>query len=139
MKKFFVFLLGSLLGSLFLTLTIPFPFLYNKPIHISIDDFYYALMDLCDNNYYSIFEQPTFHFLQEIHNHTGAKFTLYTYAEATDYKVSCIPQKSIIELSKNSDWLRIGFHSASPDSKNENDSLFKLAFQIVQENLHGGG
>lgn len=128
MKNWVVFLLFFFL----IALTIPIPFLNNKSIHISIDDFHTALKDLCDSNYNSIFEQPTFHFLQNIHKHTGAKFTLFTYAEATDYKVSCIPQKHIIELSNNSDWLLIGFHSATPDSRNENDSLFKLGFQFVQ-------
>lgn len=135
MRKRSVFLLSFL----FIALIVPLPFLHNKPIHISIDDFHYALKDLCDSNYYSIFQQPVFHFLQDIHNYTGAKFTLYTYAEAMDHKVSCIPQKNIIELSKNSNWLRIGLHSANPESKNENDSLFKLAFSFIQGSLHGGG
>ncbi|MCQ2286664.1 MAG: hypothetical protein MJZ76_07295 [Bacteroidales bacterium] len=112
---------------LFALIITPCFFLKNKPVHVSIDDCYLSLMDLYQNkSYTTIFNQPLLKELKELHEKTGAKFTLYTYASApTDsFEIDSLSANFIEEFNENFDWLKIGFHAASPSQKRDDIKSF---------------
>ena len=124
-KRRFICIITAIL--LFGIFAIPFPFLNGKQVHLSLDDFYTAFIDLNKNNYSTIFEQPTFHYLRSIHNTTGAKFTLYTFSKTKNWHLSDIPYKYLNEIAKDT-WIKIGFHSATPESSNNDTEELQKAF-----------
>lgn len=85
-------------------------------LHLSFDDTIYTLKDIIDKSYSSIFEQPFFALLKNLHDRFGAVFSCYCFL---DYKVD----EEIIfsledfteprsgELKENSSWLKFGLHS----------------------------
>jgi hypothetical protein len=106
---------------------LPFPFLNGKQVHLSLDDFHTAFIDLNKKKYSTIFDQPTFHYLHSIHNTTGAKFTLYTFSKTKNWNISEVPSQYLNELAKGS-WIKIGFHSATPESSNNDSEELQKAF-----------
>lgn len=112
----------------------PFPFLNGKKVHLSIDDFYTSFIDLKNEKYGSIYDQPTFHYLKSIHDVTNAKFTLYTFSKAEKWSISEIPTKYINELNQ-SNWIKIGYHSDHPQSKNDNSSNFQKGYLYFESNI----
>lgn len=108
------------------------------PVHVSIDDVELCMKDVASNesSYSSIFHQPFFGELRELHDDFGARFTLYIYAESTDFQIEDVPAKYRNELSANADWLQFGFHAIRPSfSKTETSNLdsFSSAFQRVSQ------
>lgn len=89
-------------------------------------------------SYESIFQQPFFHYLQNLHNEYGVRFTLYIYAESEDYSIEKFPVKFRKELQQNSDWLKFGFHSIRPNFSQptiSNSDSFRIAYTRVVENI----
>lgn len=120
-----------LFSSAFIAITIviiPFFFYNGKKVHLSFDDCYICLKDLSTNNtkYNSIFEHPFFADLKEMHDATGAKFTLYTYEEVNDYNISQLPEKYVKELSSNCDWLKIGYHAKNPSISKDSIAIYQI-------------
>ncbi|MCF0246358.1 MAG: hypothetical protein HUJ55_06000 [Ileibacterium sp.] len=92
-----------------------------KYIHYSIDDVWNCLNDLIQKEsvYSSIFDNPYFARLKEIHDQTGAVFTLNTFNRSvTDqsYNISNLPSKFAHEIQNNSSWLRFAFHGKDINS-----------------------
>lgn len=90
---------------------------FNKtPVHLSIDDVEMCLKELsCDSaKYTSVYDQPFFAYLKQMHDSYGAKFTLYVYLESGDWKIDDMPVRYRQELITNSNWLKFGFHSIRP-------------------------
>lgn len=92
-----------------------FPPIYNtkeRNVHVSIDDCIDCFEDLKNNQgrYESLFSQPLFLFLRQLHDDYGGKFTLYCFKEKVGFDMSQVPSKYYSEFSNNSDWLRIAFH-----------------------------
>lgn len=90
-------------------------------IHFSFDDVYQCIQDITihQNEYTSVFENPFFAWLKEMHDRYGAVFSLYTFnyfSTMPEYDISNIPAKYAEELAGNSEWLKFGFH-ASDDKK----------------------
>jgi len=129
-KRQYICIITAIL--LFGILALPFPFLNGKQVHLSLDDFYTAFIDLNKNNYSTIFEQPTFHYLRSIHNTTGAKFTLYTFPKTKNWNLYDIPSQHLNELARAS-WIKIGFHSATPESTNNDSEELQKAFINFKE------
>lgn len=78
--------------------------------HFSFDDTMKSLKHLTvDAQYKTIFEEPFFAYLKELHDKYGAKFSLYTYNDVID-KVS---DKYKADFRANCSWLKLGLHSTS--------------------------
>ena len=77
-------------------------------IHISFDDVEYCFRNLTDAaSYSSLFDEPFFGWLKELHDLYGAKFSLYSYVDILQ-AVADTYQK---EFFAASDWLKIGLHA----------------------------
>ena len=102
-----------------------------KPVHLSFDDVSICMSDLTKDSlkYNSIFEQPFLADLKQLHESTGAKFTLYVYEMDKDYDIAQFPDKFASEFDANHDWLCIGYHAKrpeyTPDSIAQNDAFCK--------------
>lgn len=116
-----------LLLALILFVTFPLPFLRGKPVHLSLDDVWCAFADLKAGGNPSVYDQPLFHFLKSLHDRTGAKFTLYAFPEAGDWKLSEVPASCWKEL-ESAGWIKVGFHAAKPESTNGDSVELQAAF-----------
>lgn len=88
----------------------------NQFFHYSFDDVSSCFVNLSNNTYASLFEEPFFKKLQELHNKYNAKFSLYTYTD----KLANVPSSYANDFSNASDWLKIGYHSYSSGVSNAN-------------------
>lgn len=92
-----------------------------KMVHFSIDDSCSCINDLIVNQnlYSSPFENKFFGGLKEIHDATGACFSVYTFnvsSSLSGYDISNVPTKFQSYFSENKSWLRFGFHSEADDT-----------------------
>ena len=78
-------------------------------MHLSFDDVSKCFYNLSIKNYSSLFEEPFFAKLKNLHINYGAKFSLYTYNNV----LNNVSNKYATDFSNNSDWLKIGLHSNS--------------------------
>ncbi len=81
-------------------------------IHISFDDTQISFMNLTNNNYTSLYDEPFFKWLKQLNTAYGAKISLFVFNDV----LTDVPDKFKTEFSQASDWLKIGLHS--PDSGN---------------------
>lgn len=123
--KWFVLLVIVLMSVL---LTIPGFYYKGKTVHLSFDDCYVCLKELSSDNtkYNSVFEQPFFADLKDMHEATGAKFTLYVYEEVNGFDITQLPDKYVKELNVNSDWLKIGYHAKNPTITKDSIAIYKV-------------
>ena len=93
-----------------------------KILHFSFDDTCWCLYDLIQNanTYESIFDEPFFEMLKEVHDSTGMVFTLNTFnsiAENTSgyyptgFSISNVPNKFQSNFQANKGWLNFAFHA----------------------------
>lgn len=80
-------------------------------IHISFDDVVACITNLSTNSYTSLFDEPFFGWLRELHVAYGAKFSLYIY-DLT--KLAAVPATYKQEFFEARHWLKIGLHSKQP-------------------------
>lgn len=82
----------------------------NNFIHFSFDDVTTCLGNLKTNynTYTSLWEEPFFKFLYDLHQEYGAKFSLYTYQANMD-----LGNKFKQDFIDSNDWLKIGWHAVS--------------------------
>lgn len=124
MKKNIFLFLGLLLS--IVIVFCPNPLEKNKIVNISIDDVQESLMDLTNEGYTSIFQQPFFSYLKSYHDRYGCCFTLYIQG---DIKFNTQQYKH--EFQNNSNWLKFGFHSIKSNfNKSEASDIrsFRSAF-----------
>lgn len=108
----------------------------HKVVHISFDEVVHVLKDLKENSscYESIFRNDFLKELKELHDKYGACFSLYVFEIDRDFRIEDMPTKYQREFRENSNWLKFGFHSISPDfDKNMSLSDFKASFLNVQD------
>ena len=94
-------------------------------LHFSFDDTIYTLKDIIDKSYDSIFEQPFFAVLKDLHNRFGAVFSCYCFL---DYKVDGevifsledFVEPKFGELKENLSWLKFGLHSKDSETNYSN-------------------
>lgn len=79
-----------------------------KFAHFSFDDVVFCMQDITQNAsaYSSIFENPFFAKLKEVHDKYGTKYSLYLFTE----NISSYTNKFSTEFAKCSDWLKFGLH-----------------------------
>lgn len=91
-----------------------------KKVHISFDDVFVVLQDLQVNqdHYDSVFDNPLLKRLKDMHHENGAMFTFYVYEKNQDfnYDISRMTSKFRDEFKTNSNWLKFGFHSIEPST-----------------------
>lgn len=80
-------------------------------IHISFDDVVACLTNLVNGTYTSLFDEPFFGWLKELHTTYGAKFSLYVYNLTTLASVSTKYKQEFFEARH---WLKFGLHSKTP-------------------------
>ena len=85
---------------------------------MSVDDTFAMLWDLTENQdqYSSIFDQPSFSYLKELHEKYGAVYSLYCYyqqimADGVVHTLAEVTGEYCKEFEMNSDWLRLSFHA----------------------------
>lgn len=93
----------------------------DKMIHFSFDDTIASLRDLTENsaNYSSVFEQPFFKVLKELHDTYGAVFSCYCFnqilnssdSSIIDFSLEDVTDAYADEFTANAHWLKFGFHS----------------------------
>ena len=76
-------------------------------IHISFDDVSYCFKNLKNETYTSLYQEPLFGWLKELHDAYGAKFSLYVYYN----DIKDVPSTYAEEFAAASDWLKIGLHA----------------------------
>lgn len=81
----------------------------NSFLHISLDDVTYCIKNLSSGNLTSLFSEPLFALLKQLHDKYGAVFSLYVY-NLQDSGFLNMPTKYQQEFIANSDWLKVGFH-----------------------------
>ena len=81
----------------------------NPLLHISLDDVEYCIKNLATNDFDSLFDEPLFGMLKEMHDEYGAVFSLYLYKLASA-GLANVPDKYQQEYIDNSRWLKFGFH-----------------------------
>ena len=81
----------------------------NSYIHISLDDVAYCIKNLSTGSLTSLFSEPLFALLKQLHDTYGAVFSLYVYQLQNSGFLN-MPTKYQQEFIGNSDWLKIGFH-----------------------------
>ena len=79
-------------------------------IHISFDDVVACISNLSTNTYSSLFDEPFFGWLNEMHTTYGAKFSLYIY-DLT--KLASVPATYQQEFFEAREWLKFGLHAKS--------------------------
>ena len=79
-------------------------------IHISFDDVVACITNLSTNSYSSLFDEPFFGWLEEMHSEYGARFSLYIYDLA---RLAAVPATYKQEFFDARDWLKFGLHAKS--------------------------
>lgn len=79
-------------------------------IHISFDDVVTCIANLSTNSYSSLYNEPFFGWMKELHNKYGAKFSLYIY-DLT--KLAAVPSTYKDEFFEARHWLKFGLHARS--------------------------
>ena len=85
-------------------------------MHISFDDVSACFVGLASGKYTSLFDEPFFAWLLELHNTYGAKFSLYCYTS----ELSAVPADYANEFFAARDWLKLGLHSDNSSSTFKN-------------------
>ena len=83
-----------------------------KFAHLSFDDVQYCMMDLQTNadTYTSIFDNPFFAMLKDLHDTYGAVVSLYLFLTNSMDGISGYPDKFAVDFADNADWLKFGLH-----------------------------
>ena len=88
-------------------------------IHISFDDVVSSITNLSANTYESLFDEPFFGWLQDLHTAYGAKFSLYIYNLS---KLSAVPDTYKQEFFDARHWLKFGLHAKTPGHNYASDT-----------------
>ena len=94
--------------------------MYNKLLHISIDDVMRAFQRCEERDYQSIYDVKFFRYLRVLHRMSGMKITLYTFEKEGDWSLEKVPNKYKSGFEDASEWLKFGFHAVSKDQAADN-------------------
>lgn len=81
-------------------------------MHVSFDDVEKCFVNLSGKNYTSLYDEPFFKWLKQLHDSYGAKFSLYAYNNV----LASVPNKYATEFFQAKDWLKIGLHAVNASS-----------------------
>lgn len=92
-----------------------------RMIHFSFDDTIASLRDLTEKSstYTSVFQQPFFKVLKELHDTYGACFSCYCFYQilnstdtsVVDFSLEDVTDAYAAEFTANASWLKFGYHS----------------------------
>lgn len=107
----------------------------NNYIHLSFDDVGYCVLNLVNNGalFNSLWDEPFFGLLKNMHDTYGAIFSLYIWNVAN---LANLPSKFKAEFMESSTWLKFGFHSYEEGSLSDtsyNDA--KTAYETFVSNI----
>ena len=88
--------------------------------HLSFDDVQYCMIDLKNhaNDYDSIFDNPFFAMLKNLHDVYGTVVSLYLFLTNSEGGISAYPTTFASEFAENADWLKFGIHQGSTNYAN---------------------
>lgn len=118
------------IGCVALTVYYTHPFIKSgveKHAHISIDDVVKCYQRLVRDSatYKSIFDDPFFSYLKNLHDGYGCSVTLYSFLRNdSDFTIQQVPTKFKKDFETNRDWLKIGFHGVKPLSHRPTNRSF---------------
>lgn len=107
-------------------------------IEFSVDDVIGIWKDLTKNagHYHSIFENKDMLWLKALHKKSGMVITLFAFYECSGFDLTMMPDCYKKEWMRNSDWLRIGFHSKNENSDYERTpGICKKDYQLFREQV----
>ncbi len=90
-----------------------------KTVHFSFDDTWQPLYTLQSTNPASIWDVTEFAALKQIHEETGACFTMNLFNTSTSqssYDISRVPSTWTSEFTATKDWLKFAFHGDNENS-----------------------
>ena len=94
-------------------------------IHISFDDCEKCFQNLINNIYNSLFDEPFFNMLKDLHDKYNACFSLYVFTDTFNNIASTKYQR---EFQENSTWLKFGYHAL-----NGGDNLNGVSYQSFND------
>lgn len=109
-----------------------------KVIHYSLDDSYRALRRLIteEATYTSIFDNYIFGRLKEVHEQTGAKFTMNVILDIEDFDITLVPDKFASDFQANKDWLKFAYHDLDGDHSETTYAAMASAYQTFVSNVY---
>lgn len=92
----------------------------NKFMHLSCDDTLDIFIDIHEQGYSSIFDNPVLAFLKNTHEQYGLAFSFYCWHETVDksFDLSMFPNTYAAEFKENAHWLKFGLHYLRNDGGN---------------------
>lgn len=103
-------------------------------IHISFDDVQFCIRNLADNTFSSIFDEPFFKVLKELHDTYGAVFSLFVYKIET--VLANMPTRYQQEFIDNSNWLKFGFHQYTTGALNVDYDTAKQYYETFVNRIY---
>lgn len=82
-------------------------------IHLSIDDATYCIENLINKSYTSLWNEPLFGYLKELHDTYGAKFSLYVFVDT----FKNMPEKYKSDFQSAKGWLKFGIHATNSTAR----------------------
>lgn len=105
----------------------------------SLDDNIFVFVDLTEQMYPSLFDQPYLKFLRKIHEEFGTKIQLNCYWETEGFCLRDMTDRYREEWEQNADWLRLSFHARKNDPPNPYaEACYAEVFEdcnLVQEEI----
>lgn len=83
-------------------------------LHLSFDEVEISLTNLAEKEYKSIYEEPFFAWMRELHETYGAKFSLYTYTSVLETRGDALKEYRK-EFAEAKDWLKFGLYAQQKD------------------------
>jgi len=95
---------------------------FNKFSHFSFDDcVFWADLITNEDVYDSIFDNSFLADLKELHEETGAVFTLNCFCSSSGSNIENCPDKFASEFSENRRWLKFAFHGQDSNARYDTD------------------
>jgi len=106
-----------------------------KKFCFTVDDNIRFLKELNERSYPDIFSHPYLGMYRRLHEKYALKVQLNLFYEADDFNLSQMTDKYHDEWLKNSDWLKLSFHSRLENVKPYQSSGYEEVFEDCQ-NVH---
>ena len=114
-----------------------------KKFCFTVDDNIIFLKELTLENYESIFDHPYLELYKKLHDKYDLKIQLNLFYESADFNLSQMTDKYRDEWEKNSDWLKLSFHSKReiprPYEHSGYDEVFSECQAVHREILRFAG
>jgi hypothetical protein len=108
-----------------------------KFAHLSFDDVKYCMMDLETNesNYDSIFDNPFFAMLKNLHDTYGTVVSLYLFLENGGTGIAGYPTSFASEFAENADWLKFGLHQGATNYSETSSETALADYETFTSNI----